>query len=600
MAAVNDVYDGVVIYPFTPHHPFPPLFLPSHPLSPSRTPRTLPSIPRVLAIAAFQSTSAMTPVLLFTECRPPPNLFRCRDLVMHEGPIWLYHVASAAMRERLQPIGSCQLAHPTTLAEVGRAEGGAQEGRDAARRIGEAHEAELVEAPEEARVLARQMLESRTPRESPRAAPRVAYASVLHTTEDYVCGAIVLARSLKKSGTKADLVLLVSREINRKSRRGLKKAGWRLKEIERIRNPRAVPKSYNEWNYSKLRLWQLEEYDKVIFVDSDVLVLKNLDFLFSYPELSARGNARHLFNSGVMVLEPSNCTFNLFMSHVTTLTSCNGGDQGFLNNVFAWWHRLPESVSMLKYSWNGDTGAGGTAERAAKRAAQQAAQRAMLDRVFSAEPARVHGIHYLGRKPWQCYRDFDCTWLYPWDHQYVSDAAHARWWAQHDLMRPSLQEYCWLPNSIAGFPTGALLCVDVWGWVKMVQMGGHGWALVGAARPHARLPALSLVPPFFLPSTIRRKAEMGFCRRVLKKEVAPPAALTYKSPLYDPRTALHPPPFPSTFRWKAEMEYRRRVLKKEKAPKAFWNFNITDPRRDLCVKGQTTCNWRGYLRHWKK
>ncbi|CAI6004577.1 unnamed protein product [Closterium sp. NIES-65] len=523
----------------------------------------------------------MTPVLLFTECRPPPNLFRCRDLVMHEGPIWLYHVASAAMRERLQPIGSCQLAHPTTLAEVGRAEGGAQEGRDAARRIGEAHEAELVEAPEEARVLARQMLESRTPQETPRAAPRVAYASVLHTTEDYVCGAIVLARSLKKSGTKADLVLLVSREISRKSRRGLKKAGWRLKEIERIRNPRAVPKSYNEWNYSKLRLWQLEEYDKVIFVDSDVLVLKNLDFLFSYPELSARGNARHLFNSGVMVLEPSNCTFNLFMSHVTTLTSCNGGDQGFLNNVFAWWHRLPESVSMLKYSWNGDTGAGGTAERAAKRAAQQAAQRAMLDRVFSAEPARVHGIHYLGRKPWQCYRDFDCTWLYPWDHQYVSDAAHARWWAQHDLMRPSLQEYCWLPN-------------------RWVDMGGRWWALVGAARPHARLPALSLVPPFFLPSTIRRKAEMGFCRRVLKKEVAPPAALTYKSPLYDPRTALHPPPFPSTFRWKAEMEYRRRVLKKEKAPKAFWNFNITDPRRDLCVKGQTTCNWRGYLRHWKK
>ncbi|CAI5474558.1 unnamed protein product [Closterium sp. Yama58-4] len=396
---------------------------------------------------------------------------------MHEGPIWLYHLAPAAMRERLQPIGSCQMAHPTTLAE-----GVTQKGRVAARRIGEAREEEVVEGRREARGSARQILESRTPQgttraaaqlAAPRGAPRVAYASVLHTTEDYVCGAIVLARSLKKSGTKADLVLLVSREISRKSRRGLKKAGWRLKEIERIRNPHAVPQTYNEWNYSKLRLWQLEEYDKVIFVDSDILVLKNLDFLFSYPELSARGNARHLFNSGVMVLEPSNCTFNLFMALVTTLTSCNGGDQGFLNNVFAWWHRLPESVSMLKYSWNGDDGAGGTAQRAAKRAAQQAAQRAMLDLVFSADPprvhaihylgrkpwqcyrdfdctwlypwdhqypVRVHAIHYLGRKPWQCYRDFDCTWLYPWDHQYVSNAARARWWAQHDLMRPSLQE----------------------------------------------------------------------------------------------------------------------------------------------------------------
>ncbi|GJP44527.1 hypothetical protein CLOM_g3915 [Closterium sp. NIES-68] len=352
-----------------------------------------------------KSTSAKTPVLLFTECRPPPNLFRCRDLVMHEGPIWLYHVAPDAMRERLQPIGSCQLAHPATLAK------------------GEVAEGEIAEV---------KIQEARVARVA-----RVAYASVLHTTEDYVCGAIVLARSLKKSGTKADLVLLVSREISAKSRRGLKKAGWRLKEIERIRNPHAVPKTYNEWNYSKLRLWQMEEYDKVVFVDSDILVLKNLDFLFGYPELSARGNARHLFNSGVMVLEPSNCTFNLFMSHVTTLTSCNGGDQGFLNNVFAWWHRLPETVSMLKYAWHG----GGK---------NKTEQREQMDRVFSADPPRVHAIHYLGRKPWQCYREFDCTWLYPWDHQYVSDAAHARWWKVHDQMRASLQEYCWLPNRWVG------------------------------------------------------------------------------------------------------------------------------------------------------
>ncbi|CAI5511801.1 unnamed protein product [Closterium sp. Naga37s-1] len=226
--------------------PFPPTPAVSHPSHSS-------FLSSVLTLAASQSTSAMTPVLMFTECRPPPNLFRCRDLVMHEGPIWLYHVAPAAMRERLQPIGSCQLAHPTTLAEVGRAEEGAQKGRDAARRTGEAHEAELVEAPQEARGSARQMLESRTPQGSPRAAPRVAYASVLHTTEDYVCGAIVLGRSLKKSRTKVDLVLLVSREISRKSRKGLKKAGWRLKEIERIRNPRAVPKTYNEWNYRCVR-----------------------------------------------------------------------------------------------------------------------------------------------------------------------------------------------------------------------------------------------------------------------------------------------------------------------------------------------------------
>ncbi|CAI5504213.1 unnamed protein product [Closterium sp. Naga37s-1] len=77
----------------------------------------------------------------------------------------------------------------------------------------------------------------------------------------------------------------------------------------------------------KLRLWQQTEYTKLLFIDSDLLLLTSVDFLFSYPEISARGNAGTDFNSGVMVLEPSDCTFDLLMKNLKRVTSANGGDQ---------------------------------------------------------------------------------------------------------------------------------------------------------------------------------------------------------------------------------------------------------------------------------
>ncbi|CAI5951226.1 unnamed protein product [Closterium sp. NIES-65] len=150
---------------------------------------------------------------------------------------------------------------------------------------------------------------------------------MLHSSERYVCGAIVLGHSIRRTGSSHEMVVLVSKEIKEESRRGLRGAGWTVKEIERIRNPNARDGSYNEWNYSKLRLWQQAEYTKLVFIDSDLLLLNSVDFLFSYPEISARGNDGSDFNPGVMVLEPSNCTFEVLMENLRRVRSANGGDQ---------------------------------------------------------------------------------------------------------------------------------------------------------------------------------------------------------------------------------------------------------------------------------
>lgn len=244
-----------------------------------------------------------------------------------------------------------------------------------------------------------------------------AYATILHSSEAYVCGAIALAQSIIQTNSTKDLLLLADDSITQKSLRALSAAGWKIKHIERIQSPHAQRDAYNRWNYSKLRVWQLIEYEKIIFIDADLIVLKNIDHFFIYPQLSAVGNDKTIFNSGVMLVEPSECMFKTLMEERFTLVSYNGGDQGFLNEVFTWWHRWPSKLNHLK--------------------------------IFEMELEKKHeisediyAIHYLGLKPWMCYKDYDCNWDMLDHHPFASDAAHWRWWKVYDEMPKRLQSYC--------------------------------------------------------------------------------------------------------------------------------------------------------------
>lgn len=338
-----------------------------------------------LALHGSSSSTAkagMVLILSEPECLPLPNLFPCKHLLSRHAHAWLYRPDAAYLRHRLDlPVGSCQLAVPS-LRPLPSGQPGATPPRSS---IG-----------------------------------RQAYATVLHSADAYVCGAIVLAQSIRQSGSTRDLVALVDAEnVGAEHRAALATAGWQVRPAPRIRNPRAARDTYNEWNYSKFRLWQLTDYDKVVFLDADLLVLRDMDFLFEEAsELSATVNNGVRFNSGVMVLEPCNCTFELLMSGIHDIDSYNGGDQGYLNEVFTWWHRLPRRANFLKYVWDEEV-------------------RATQARVLSAEPAEVHAVHYLGIKPWLCYRDYDCNWNVAALRQFASDEAHARWWAVHDRIEPA-------------------------------------------------------------------------------------------------------------------------------------------------------------------
>ncbi|CAA2992052.1 UDP-glucuronate:xylan alpha-glucuronosyltransferase 1 isoform X1 [Olea europaea subsp. europaea] len=322
-------------------------------------------------------------LLLITKCPPIPNLFTCKDRVVRVGNMWLYKPNMDVLRKKLQlPIGSCELALPL----------GAKA------------------------------------QDYTRNRQREAYATVLHSANVYVCGAIAAAQSIRMAGSTRDLIILVDDTISEYHKSGLELAGWKIRIIQRIRNPKAEKDAYNEWNYSKFRLWQLTDYDKIIFIDSDLLILKNIDFLFSMPEISATGNHGTLFNSGVMVIEPSNCTFQFLMDNINEIESYNGGDQGYLNEVFTWWHRFPRYMNFLKNFWVGDD--------------EEVKQKKI--RLFTAEPPVIYVLHYLGNKPWMCFRDYDCNWNTDFLQEFASDIAHKKWWKLHDSMPETLQQFCLL------------------------------------------------------------------------------------------------------------------------------------------------------------
>lgn len=342
-----------------------------------------------LAAAGLASTSKGSRdlhLVFHTNCFPIPNLFTCKELVSHEGNTWLYKPNLNALREKFQlPVGSCELALPLEPKGMGNS-GNLR---------------------------------------------REAYATILHSADMYVCGAIAVAQSIRRVGSTRDLVILVDQTISGYHRSGLKAAGWKVREIQRIRNPKAEKNAYNEWNYSKFRLWQLTDYDKVIFIDADMLILRNIDFLFNLPEISATGNDASLFNSGVMVVEPSDCTYQLLMDNIDKFDSYNGGDQGYLNEVFTWWHRVPRYMNFLKHIWD----------------INDKNEMEMKTRLFGAEPPVLYVLHYLGQKPWLCYRDYDCNWNADILREFASDVAHVRWWEVHDSMSELLQQFCLLKTT---------------------------------------------------------------------------------------------------------------------------------------------------------
>ncbi|MDA4847905.1 glycosyltransferase [Hoeflea poritis] len=207
---------------------------------------------------------------------------------------------------------------------------------------------------------------------------KTAYVTLV-TNSDYAAGALALVRSIVLTRTRADIVVLHTGAVPASDLHAVEALGARLIRAELLptsdgfnqRHARArlhadapftkgrKPDFHTPLdNFVKLRLWQLEEYERCVFIDADAIVLRNIDRLFGYPQFSAAPNVYesladfHRLNSGVFVAEPSAATFGDMLAALDKPDIFwKRTDQTFLQDYFPDWHGLPVFYNMLQYVW---------------------------------------------------------------------------------------------------------------------------------------------------------------------------------------------------------------------------------------------------------
>lgn len=153
--------------------------------------------------------------------------------------------------------------------------------------------------------------------------------------DEFALGVRVLGKSIRDTGTTKDMVVLVSEGVSRGATQLLEADGWIVERIELLANPNTKrPKRF--WGvYTKLKIFNMTSYKKVLYLDADTIVLKSIEDLFPCRQFCANLKHSERLNSGVMVIEPSQELFDDMMTKVNTLPSYTGGDQGFLNSYYS-------------------------------------------------------------------------------------------------------------------------------------------------------------------------------------------------------------------------------------------------------------------------
>ena len=183
-----------------------------------------------------------------------------------------------------------------------------------------------------------------------------AYITLL-STESYLPGVLALHESLKRTGTPYPFVTAISAHITPEIDTVLQATGIL---VRRIPETTAIPKDMVENNghwghtFDKVHLFSLPGFDKLVYVDSDMIVLENMDELFDKPHMSAVAagllveSDSHRLNGGLMVIEPEAklangifATLPKALAEVATMGGQAIGDQDLINAYYPDWRTTP-------------------------------------------------------------------------------------------------------------------------------------------------------------------------------------------------------------------------------------------------------------------
>ena len=191
----------------------------------------------------------------------------------------------------------------------------------------------------------------------------------------YGLSAVKLGISIRK-WTNIDMIMLM---LNTSQQfpalmNQMKRVGWKICTVPTISGPVNHSQEPNRFleakMYSKFNAWNLIEYDAVLMLDADTLVIRDPSQLFQYHFVQMKlqnkslgaaidrptkstcwlwGNMNYGFNAGVLLLEPCKDMFQFLKYSIGTVShNTVYAEQGLLNTLFN------ESFYHLPFIFNGN------------------------------------------------------------------------------------------------------------------------------------------------------------------------------------------------------------------------------------------------------
>lgn len=228
------------------------------------------------------------------------------------------------------------------------------------------------------------------------------YVTLL-SDDSYIYGIILLQESLKRVNAQYPLEVLITSNVSQPILEIIHQLQLNYQIVKPIKSDALI--NYNKtiephfaktWALclTKFEIFNLVQYDKIIFLDADIMVMKNLDHLFEYPHLTSAldgeyfnlwPNNPHL-NAGILVIKPNIEEYQQLIEFSTNLIldeerkiQCIA-DQEILNMYYSDWANKPE-LHLNKYY-------------------DVFAPYIQEDQIDDIEN-NCYFIHYIGRKPWR-------------------------------------------------------------------------------------------------------------------------------------------------------------------------------------------------------
>jgi len=192
------------------------------------------------------------------------------------------------------------------------------------------------------------------------------YVTVI-STDNYLPGVLALERNIREVCS-YPLIVMLPQGLNEKTYMELSHRNIPFIFADDIEAPKEMLHATEEhswfghWakTFFKLRIFDLTEYEKIVFVDCDMILLESIDGLFELPHMSATiggksypGNEHFSeLNSGILTIVPEEGLSGKIAAFIPEVAKNKSvfGDQDVMQAYFKDWAQNPELIMSEWYN----------------------------------------------------------------------------------------------------------------------------------------------------------------------------------------------------------------------------------------------------------